>query len=190
MIWLTVQTGQFLCSFSNHHCSLQILLENVSLAVSWSPSDCPLLHSSGPASSAFFWQGVALLSVEHDFREYSAFFQGTHDFSLGFWRTHGRASGPGWCFLFKLWRLCEKTFFSFAGMLFRELGCLWFLCPYQIGSLDPLVYSPRTYYLANTDKLSEQKAKVFYHSEQRCSDLSSFDEGSGGEAWDWWILFG
>jgi len=29
-----------------------------------------------------------------------------------------------------------------------------------IGTLDPLVYSPRTYYLANTDKLSEQKAKV------------------------------
>jgi len=33
-----------------------------------------------------------------------------------------------------------------------------------IRTLDPLVYNPRTYYLADTDKLSEQKAKVLEES--------------------------
>ena len=35
------------------------------------------------------------------------------------------------------------------------------------------MYSPRTYYLADTDKLSEQKAKVAFPI--LCRDLSSFD---------------
>ena len=35
------------------------------------------------------------------------------------------------------------------------------------------MYSPRTYYLADTDKLSEQKAKVAFPF--LCSDLSCFD---------------
>ena len=53
------------------------------------------------------------------------------------------------------------------------LLCCWntyrhIYSPFQIRTLDPLVYNPRTYYLADTDKLSEQKAKVvFAHSVQK-----------------------
>ena len=58
---------------------------------------------------------------------------------------------------------------NFFGISCRHLdwntGALWYLFPCQIRTLDPLVYNPRTYYLADTDKLSEQKAKVvFAHS--------------------------
>ena len=31
--------------------------------------------------------------------------------------------------------------------------------------MDPLLYSPRTYYLAVTDKFSEQKAKVIVYND-------------------------
>ena len=38
--------------------------------------------------------------------------------------------------------------------------------------MDPLLYSPRTYYLAVTDKFSEQKAKVFLMSDLKLTASS------------------
>ena len=59
---------------------------------------------------------------------------------------------------------CVLSSFLFL-LCYRILVHSWYLFSCQIRTLDPLVYNPRTYYLADTDKLSEQKAKVvFAHS--------------------------
>ena len=49
--------------------------------------------------------------------------------------------------------------------------------------MDPMVYSPRTYYVAVTDKLSEQKAKV---GDCVTCALMSSDVIKGCRRRSWW----